>query len=468
MDEAVTVAPKTAEHYDVLVVGAGIAGMEASLTLGDMGMKVLLVEKSPTIGGRLLLLSKVFPTLDCASCISGTKTSGTSHHPNVTMMTYSEVSEIRRNDKDGSFSLRYVEKPRYIDTALCTGCGECEKACPIILPKETEYGLRGRKAIYIPFDTAVPKKAVLDLDNCIFCGACERVCPADSIDFLQAPREHEAEVGAVILATGFEPFPIEKKESYHYGQFPNVVTSLQMDRLTGPTRPFNSILRPSDGKEPSNIAYALCAGSRDKTVGNLRCSQVCCMYSMKQAQLILGTLPAADVTLYYMDIRAYGKGFEEFYQQTKAMGVKFVRGRVAQVEEEKNGDLTVYHEDTEGPGGKGKSTHDLLVLSVGLLPMRGIEKVFKNATLELDEMGWVKLRDETRSPSETSIDGVFSAGTASGPKDVPDSIAEAASAAAQAVGYVLSWREKTGAAVGIPLPKSMPVPMPQAVEVAAK
>lgn len=434
------------ESYDVMVIGAGVAGISAATDLGDMGFKVLLVDKEPSIGGKVYLLSKVFPTLDCASCISGTKMSSASHHPNVTLLTYSDVNEIFKDEEKGNFNVKIRERPRYVNASLCTSCGKCEEICPIIVPKEYDFGLKGRKAIYIPFDTSVPKKAVVDIDHCIYCMQCERVCPADSIDFLQTPKDHSVKVRSIILAVGFKLFPAERKEQYHYGEYPNVLTSMQMDRLLGPTRPFNAVIRPSDGKEPENIAYALCTGSRDKTLGNPRCSQICCMYSLKQAQLIMGSLPTADVTLYYMDIRAYGKGFEEFYQQAKSMGVKFVRGKVAKVEEQESGDVTVYHEDTEGSGGVKKSNHDLLVLSVGLLPNPEIAEIFKNAKLELDEMGWIKAKDENIGPQETSIEGVFVAGCASGPKDIPDSVVEASSAASQCSSYLLSLRnakEKT-------------------------
>lgn len=427
------------EEYDVLVVGAGLAGMEAAVDLGDMGFRVLLTDREPSIGGHMYLLSKVFPTLDCASCISGTKMSTSSHHPNVTLLPYSEVKEIAR-EGDGKFRARIEEKPRYVDPALCTSCGQCEEVCPIIVPKENDFGLRGRKAIYIPFDTAVPKKAVVDIDHCIYCLQCERTCPAAAIDFLQTPKENSLKVGAVILAVGYDLFPAEKKAEYHFGEYANVLTSMQMDRLLGPTRPFNAIVRTSDGKEPQNIAYALCTGSRDRSLGNPRCSQVCCMYSMKQAQLILGSLPAANVTLYYMDIRAYGKGFEEFYQQSKAMGVRFVRGKVAKLEEKENGDIEVYHEDTGGKGTAEKTTHDLVVLSVGLVPKPEIAKVFTNAELKQDEAGWIQLADENESAVRTSIDGVFAAGCATGPKDIPDSALEAAAAASECSSYLFRTR----------------------------
>ena len=431
------------ENYDVLVVGAGIGGMEAAVSLGDMGFRVLLVDREPSIGGHMYLLSKVFPTLDCASCISGTKMSTSSHHPMVTLLPYSDVKEVVK-EGEGRFKAEVLERPRYVDAALCTSCGQCEEVCPIIVPKENDFGLRGRKAIYIPFDTAVPKKAVVDIDNCIYCLQCERTCPASAIDFLQTPKEHRLTVGAVVLAVGYDLFPAEKKREYHYGEYDNVVTSMQMDRLVAPTRPYNALVRNSDGKEPQNIAYALCTGSRDRTLGNPRCSQVCCMYSMKQAQLILGSLPAASVTLYYMDIRAFGKGYEEFYQQAKAMGVNFVRGKVAKIELKENGDLEVYHEDTQGKGTLEKTVHDMVVLSVGLVPRPEIAKVFTNKELKLDEAGWVQLADEDQSAVRTSIDGVFAAGCTTGPKDIPDSAVEAAAAASECSAYLL--RNRKGAA----------------------
>jgi heterodisulfide reductase subunit A len=444
MDETQLVAPAeelAPETHDVLVVGGGIAGIEASLELADMGFKVLLVEKQPSIGGKMFLLSKVFPTLDCASCISTPKMAAAAHHPNITLLTYAEVRGVTKRD-DGAFEATIVEKPRFVDASVCTSCGQCADACPVLVPKEFDYDLIGRKAAYIPFDTAVPKTAVIDLEHCILCGQCERACPAHAIDFLQLPRVHHVRASGVVLATGFRLFEAERKKEYHFGEYANVVTAMQMERLLGPTRPYHAVLRPSDGKEPGNIAYVLCTGSRDHTVGNPQCSRVCCMFSIKQAQLILGALPMADVTIYYMDIRAYGKGFEEFYQQARAMGVKFVRGKVAKITPGTNGDVTLWYEDTEAGGGVRQTTHDLAVLAVGLLPNPEAGRILTGEELKLGTGGWVESADENRHPTRTSVGGVFVAGTASGPKDIPDSIVDAAAAASECAAYLIQTRRE--------------------------
>ncbi len=430
-------------EYDVLVIGGGIAGMEAAINLGDAGFKVLLVEKEPSIGGKMILLSKVFPTLDCASCICTPKMAQTAHHPNINVMTYSEVLEVRRNMDGLGFFATILKKPKYVNEDTCTGCQECERVCPVSLDvDEFNFGMVGRKAVYIPFPQAIPKHAVVDIDNCILCGACERACPADAIDFTQEPKEMEVSVGAVIIATGFRLFPAERKPQYGFGRYKNVINAMQMDRLLSPTRPYNSVLRPSDGKTPDNIAYVLCTGSRDRTVGNPLCSQICCMYSIKQAQLLLGALPLADITIYYMDIRAFGKGYEEFYKQAREMGVQFVKGRIARIKEMENGNLLLRYEDMENGAGVQEAEHDLVVLSVGILPTPEIASIFKEEPLELDEFYYIKPEDEDFSPARTSIDGVFVAGTAYGPKDIPDSIVSAAAAAAEAVAYLERARRR--------------------------
>ena len=432
------------QRYDVLVIGGGIAGIETALTTADAGFKVLLVEREGSIGGIMALLSKVFPTLDCASCISTPKMAAAAHHPNIDILTYSEVKEIEKIS-EGNFKVKILKKPRYVDIDKCTGCSNCELVCPVIVPDEFQYNMRGRKAAYIPFDIAIPKKAIIDIDNCIFCGSCERVCPANAINFLQEPENVEINVGAVVIATGFKLFDATKKPMFGFGKYKNVITAMQMDRLLAPTRPFNSVMRPSDGKEPMKIAYIFCVGSRDVTVGNPLCSQVCCMYSIKQAQLLMGALPLADIYLFYIDIRAYGKGFEEFYQQAKDMGVWFIKGRPKAIIEQENGDILVKYEDIEDGGKIKEDTFDLVVLSVGLLPHTEISKLFKNKKLELNEYGWVKKINECKDSSMTSIPGVFVAGCACGPKDIPDSIVEAESAAANCISYLLTLKNKAEA-----------------------
>ncbi len=423
------------ERHDVMVVGGGISGMQAALDLGDMGFKVLLVDKEPSIGGFMFKLSKTFPTLDCASCISTPRMASVAHHANITVLTYSEVSEAVK-EEGGGFRVRIREKPRYVDSATCTACQLCEEACPVYVPSEYDWNLSGRKAAFIPFETAVPKVAMIDTDNCIYCGACERACPVGSINFLQTPKWHTAHVRAIILTTGFHLFDAKRKPDYHFEEYPNVLNSMQMERLLSPTRPTHAIVRPSDGREPDNIAYILCVGSRDDTVQNPYCSQVCCMYSIKQAQLLLGALPLANVTIYYIDIRAFGKGFEEFYAQTRAMGVTFVKGKVAKIEQQGSGDLTLVYEDIENGGRLRRAGHDLVVLSVGILPEGDASDIFKRNKLLLDKVGWIKSPDESCFPVMTNIDGVFAAGTALGPKDIPDSAVQGGGAAMNAAAYL--------------------------------
>ncbi|MGB9815375.1 MAG: FAD-dependent oxidoreductase [Thermoplasmata archaeon] len=419
--------------FDVLVIGAGIAGMEASINMGDLGFKVLLVEKTPSIGGTMILLSKVFPTLDCASCICTPKMSSVMHHENIKTMTYSEIKEITK--KNGGFTVKIIKKPRYVIENKCTGCGQCEMSCPVIVPDQYNFGLVGRKAAYIPFSNAAPRIAVIDIDNCVLCGMCERICPANAIDFSQKEEEILVEVKSIIIATGFDLFPAGRISNFGYGRFKNVITSMQMERLLAPTRPFNTVLRPSDGKIPSKIAYILCAGSRDKTLGNPICSQICCMYSIKQAQLLLGALPLVEISIFYIDIRAFGKGFEEFYQQAKDMGIRFVKGKISKIEEKKDGNLLLKYENIENSGRLTEEEFDLVVLSVGILPTQDLLSKLKDLKLEVDEASFIKSYDKL-SPVKTNIPGVFVAGAAFGPKDIPDTINSSGAASAEAAAFI--------------------------------
>lgn len=277
----------------------------------------------------------------------------------------------------------------------------------------------------------------LDCAGCSVCNECVTECPADAISFVgQQQEDQELEIGAVVLSTGFELFKPERKPAYGYARFPNVIDAMQMDRILSPTRPYNAVVRPSDGMAPANIAFVLCTGSRDQSVDNLLCSQVCCMYSAKQSQLLMGALPLADITIYYIDIRAFGKGYDEFYEQAKGMGVYFVKGRVGRIEETDNRNLLVHYEDMLGQGDLQKAEHDLVVLSVGLLPNPGVLSLFKGGRLEHELPPYVREVDVDLDPGKTSIDGVFVAGAASAPRDIPDTIVHAGAAATQVAAYL--------------------------------
>jgi heterodisulfide reductase subunit A len=412
---------------DGLVIGGGIAGLQAALDLADQGFRVLVVEKAPSIGGKMIGLSKVFPTLDCSSCICTPRMAAAAHHENITILTYSEVEETRR--AGAGFEVTVLKKPRYVDEARCTGCRLCEYACPVHVPDEFEAGLGARSSIYVPFTNAYPQLALLDIDQCILCGRCEKACPADALDFLQEPERISVETGAVILATGYRLTPVDSKKEYGAGRLRNVLDGLQMERLLAPHGPYGRVLRPSDGKVPDSVGYVQCAGSRDKTLGVPYCSRVCCMYAIKQAMLLSGALPLVDVTIYYMDIRAFGKGFEQFYQNAKAMGIEFVKAKVARITEDEEQNPVLRIELMEGDGRVEERKHDVVVLSQGMVPAWKPDGVVP-ATVADD--GFVRSSNPKLSPCLTGEEGVFVAGTAAGPKDIPDSIVEAGAAAMEA------------------------------------
>ncbi|MEW6013618.1 MAG: CoB--CoM heterodisulfide reductase iron-sulfur subunit A family protein [Elusimicrobiota bacterium] len=421
------------KNTDVLIVGSGIAGMQAALDIGDSGLNAVIVEKSPSIGGKMISLSKVFPTLDCASCITTPKMAASSHHPRVDIYTYTEVKEIKKVS-DG-FEAVITKKPRFVIESECISCKKCEEACPVYVTDEFEYGLGVKKAISIPFTNAIPQFPVLDESKCIRCGACARVCPKDCIDYLQKPQELKIKSKAVIISTGYEITPMDAKKEYNGTKLPNVISSLQAERLLAPHGPYGKFLRPSDGKIPDSIAYVQCAGSRDESIGIPYCSRVCCMYAIKQAMLLSGMLPLSEITVYYMDIRAFGKGYEQFYNQARAMGINFVKAKVAKIteDEEHNPILRI---DRQEDGSKPQEVkHDIVVLSQGLVPST---KNFFGLELEINEYGFVNQKEKTLSPAKTNIEGVFVAGVASGPKDIPDTIMEAGSAAMEVINYVKS------------------------------
>jgi len=328
--------------------------------------------------------------------------------------------------------------------AVLTRQAEHSRIEPLYPP---ETGRLGPGEFYPDEETLTEEEALVAAGRCLDCGVCSEcgqcvaACPADCIDLRMPGREFEAEVGAVILATGFTLFPADAKPQYGYGRHKNVITGMQMDRLLAPTRPYNAVVRPGDGRIPESIAYILCTGSRDETVDNPLCSKICCMYSIKQNQLIMGALPLADVTVYYMDVRSVGKGYDEFYEQAKAMGANFVRGRISEITEKEDGNLVLHYEDIENGGGMAEAEHDLVVLAVGVQPSADVQDMFPDGAPSLDEYLYVGETDEDLDPGSTDMPGVFVAGSAAGAKDIPDSILHAGAAVAQAAAYLEKGKE---------------------------
>jgi heterodisulfide reductase subunit A len=418
-------------NVDALVVGGGIAGMQSALDLADQGYQVALVEKEASIGGKMIALSKVFPTLDCCSCITTPKMSAVAHHENIQLFTYCEVQSVDENGQ--GYQAQILKKPRYVNEETCTGCRQCEYVCPITLPNEFDMNLGATRSVRVPFSTAVPQTAVLDIENCILCGKCEKACPAGSIDFTQKPETFQIAATTVVLATGFEITPKDAKKEYGAGQLKNVIDGLFMERLLAPTGPYGRVIRPGDGKEPDSIAYVQCAGSRDETLGVEYCSRVCCMYAIKQAMLISGSLPMADITIYYMDIRSFGKGYEQFFQNARAMGVEFVRAKVASITQDEDQNPVLRVELMEEDSNVVERTHDLVVLSVGLLPSFNPQAVYG---VPVGDDGFVSIPAPNLSPCVTDRPGIFVTGTASGPMDIVDSVVMAGAAAAEAAAYI--------------------------------
>jgi len=426
---------------DVLVVGGGIAGMQAALEVADADHQVYLVEKSPTVGGRMLQLDKTFPTLDCASCIGTPKMSQVGSHPRIQLMTYSEVEEI--TGEVGDFRVKIRKKARLVDEDKCTGCGVCQEKCPWRTDSEWDVGLAKRKAIYTPFPQAVPNIPVIDREVCAFiqtgkCGACVRFCPAGAIDFEQKDQIVEVEVGAIIVATGYDVLDPTPMTLYGYGRFENVFTSLEIERLISSTGPTGGHVVLKDGSTPKSVAIIHCVGSRDENY-HLYCSRVCCMYGLKHAHLIKEKT-GADVYQMYIDMRCFGKGYEEFYRRISDEGVNFIRGKVAQVtditqEDEEQGKLIVVCEDTL-LGNLIRVPVDMVVLSVAIEPRADAADVARLFRLNQDADGFFEEKHYKLDTMSTVTDGIYVAGCCQGPKDIPDSVVQAIGAAAKALAVV--------------------------------
>jgi len=374
-----------------LVVGAGIAGINAALDLANSGYKVYLVEKSPTVGGHMAQLDKTFPTMDCSSCITTPKMSEVARNPNIELMTYSEVVSL--DGYVGNFQVRIEKYPHYIDQNTCTGCGHCIDICPVECANEFDLGMKPRKAIYLSFPQAVPGEYTIDMKHCIRCGICKEACPTDAVRYDDKPEYVDVKVGTIILATGFQPYDARRMGQYGFGRHKNVINALQMERLLssyGPTE--GKVKRPSDLKEPKSIVWVQCVGSREFTgKGRKYCSRVCCMYATKQARSYKEKHPDTQIFIFYIDLRAFGKGYEEFYNDTaKNYGIKFIRGRVAEILEGENDNLIIRAEDTtlQRPI---ELEVDMVVLSIGLEPREDIDDIARifNVTATKTEDGFL-------------------------------------------------------------------------------
>ena len=426
-----------------MVVGGGIAGIQATLEIADAGFHVYLVEREPSIGGHMAQFDKTFPTLDCAACILTPRMVSAGNHPNVTLLTWSEVEKV--DGYVGNFTVTVRKKARYIDEALCNGCGVCQEKCPKkVIDEVYEAGLGYRKAIYTPFAQAVPRTPIIDRPNCTYyekgtCKACEKFCETHAIRFDQEDEILTLEVGNIILATGYDIFDARRMVQYGYGRLPNVFTSLEFERLSNSAGPTNGAVVLRDGvTEPKTVGVIHCVGSRDRNFNNY-CSAICCMQSLKFAHLVKEHT-GATVYNFYIDMRTAAKGYDEFYQRVMEEGTLFVRGKVAEVTEaartpDEEGKLIIQVEDTLA-GRQRRIPVDMVVLSVGLEPRFDAKETSKKFGLSCSYEGWAIEKHPKLDPVATMTEGVFIAGCVSGPKDIPSSVAQGAAAAARVLGMI--------------------------------
>ena len=438
----------------VMVVGGGVAGIQAALDTANAGFKTYLVESAPSIGGHMAQLDKTFPTLDCSACILTPKMVDVARHPGVELLAYSEVVDVAGSM--GNFLVKVRRKPRYVDPDKCTNCSLCAEACVMKGKPKSEFdqGLSRRSAIYISFAQAIPACYVIDPESCIFlrtgkCGKsprCVEACLPGAIDFTQKEEVVELKVGSIIVATGYDQFDARLKPELGYGKYENVLNGLEFERLTnagGPTQGEVVIA----GKTPKDIVFIHCVGSRDKLIGNEYCSRVCCMYLAKQAHLAKERLPDARVTVYYMDVRAFGKGFEEFYDRVKEEGVFYRRGNPSEIYAQAD-KLVVRVEDTL-LGETVEHETDLVVLGTGLVAGENTKALARILKLSMSADRFLLEAHPKLRPVDSTIDGVFLAGCCQGPKDIPDAVAQAKGAASAAIGTLASGKVKVEPAIAV-------------------
>ncbi len=413
---------------EVLVVGGGVGGCQAALDLANAGFKVYLAESSLSIGGTMAQLDKTFPTLDCSICILGPKLVEVAAHPNIELLTYASLSRIA--GEAGAFEVEVTLKPRYVNMSKCVGCGTCTTVCPVIVPSRWNLGLKPRKCIRIIFAQAVPLRATIEKDYCIDCQMCLQACEHQAINLLYHPSQRRLTVGAIVLATGARPFDPSIKSEYGYGRIPGVVTNLEFERIvcvTGPTQ--GSLVTPM-GEPVKRLAFIQCVGSRDRRFLPY-CSGYCCTASIKEAMLALEHEPEAEVTIFYNDIRTSGKGFEELYQRARAAGVRFIKGLPGRIDEDDRGHPVICYEDQER-GERSQLGVDMAVLAVGL-EAPGEALPFVDQTPARDGLGFYQERHPILHPLESTVPGVFLAGTCQGPRDIAETVCQGSGVAARVI-----------------------------------
>ena len=423
------------------MIGAGIAGIHTALDLADRGFTVYLVEKNPSIGGRMAQLSKTYPDLECASCTLTPKALEVEKHSNIRLLTLSEVRDVRRDGK--TFKVKIQRKPRFVDEKKCTGCGVCAQHCPVEVANDFDERIGVRSAIYIPHPTAVPLVYTVDKDHCLRCELCQNVCTNKAVNLQQRSEDLDIEVGAIVVTTGCNPFDVRKYDEYGFGRHDNVITGLALERLltfAGPTG--GHVLRLSDGRIPKKVAFVQCVGPKDKNHSNLYCSKVCCMYATKLAQMLKEQIPDADVTIYYPESLATSNGFEEFHERAKKqLGIKYVKAEVKEVAERPQHILLLRGVHAES-GKTLEDEADMVVLSTGLVPAASGD-FGGSLSLKTGLGNFFESINPKAGGVTTNIESVFIAGTAEGPKSIAESIQQAHSAAFKA-SDALEMLTKTG------------------------